>query len=121
MKCGRMEIDGYAFCLGVDSLRKILEAHVDLQNRIRSITYLIRGAIFRLGVSKGVCALGELIDMYHTHEATERHDKVYALLGMSSDDIGRAKLFPNYQEPWKNILQRLAQFVVSDKISVEAQ
>jgi hypothetical protein len=25
------------------------------------------------------------VDMYHTHKATERHDKVYALLGMSSD------------------------------------
>ncbi|KAH8727781.1 ankyrin repeat-containing domain protein [Phaeosphaeriaceae sp. PMI808] len=57
--------------------------------------------------------------MYHTHEATERHDKVYALLGMSSDDTGRVKLFPNYQEPWEDILQRLAKFVVGDKLSVE--
>ena len=125
--CGRIKVDGYAFCLGVDSLHSLYEACEGLQNLIRSVTYLIRGAIFRLshsssgGVPKGICSLGELLDMYHTHEATERHDKVYALLGMSSDDPGRAKLFPNYQEPWEDILQRLAKFVVSDKLSVEAQ
>lgn len=90
------------------------------------MTYLIRGAIFRFShsssdVSKGICSLGELLDMYHTHEATKRHDKVYALLGMSSDEPERARLVPNYQEPWENILQRLAGFVVSDKLFVETQ
>jgi hypothetical protein len=76
----------------------------------------------RLGrVSKSVCALGELIDMYHIQEASVRHDKLYALLGMSSDDVGKAGLFPNYQEPWENILQRVAKFVVSDKMMVESR
>jgi hypothetical protein len=113
--------------LGVNSLHSLYESCEGLQNRIRSVTYLIRGAIFRFshsssgGVSKGICSLGELLDMYHTHEATKRHDKVYALLGMSYDEPKRARLVPNYQEPWEDILQRLAGFVVSDKLSVEAQ
>jgi hypothetical protein len=42
--------------------------------------------------------------MYHTHEASKRHDKVYALLGMSSDDLSRADLLPNYQAPSKELL-----------------
>jgi ankyrin repeat protein len=111
----------------VNSLHSLYENCKGLQNRIRSVTYLISGAIFRLsqsslgGVSQGICSLGELLDKYHLHEATKRHDKVYALLGMSSDEPGRARLVPNYQEPWEDILRRLVGFVVSDKLSVEAQ
>jgi len=30
---------------------------------------------------------GGLLDMYHGHEATDPRDKVFAMLGMSSDDI----------------------------------
>lgn len=68
------------------------------------MTYLIRGAIFRPNyvvsgpgrVSQDICLLGELIDMYYAHKATQRHDKVYALLGMSSDDASKANLLPDY-------------------------
>ncbi len=89
------EIDGYAFCLGVDSLKGSYEARTDLPSLIRSVTYLIRGAIFRPNykisrsgrVSQDICPLGELIDMYHTREATKRQNKAYALLSMSSDDL----------------------------------
>src|SRR4051795_4819938 len=102
--CGPTEIDGYAFSLGVDSLRGFNETPTDLQSLIHLVTYLIRGAIFRpnyvIGrsgrVSQDICPLGELVDMYHTHKATKRHDKVYALLGMSSDDLSEANLLPNY-------------------------
>ncbi|KAF5978505.1 hypothetical protein FBULB1_6104 [Fusarium bulbicola] len=37
--------------------------------------------------------------MYHTRKATERHDKVYALLGMSSDDPSVAGLYVDYTIP----------------------
>ncbi|KAH6714388.1 heterokaryon incompatibility protein-domain-containing protein, partial [Leptodontidium sp. MPI-SDFR-AT-0119] len=125
--CGFKKIDGYVFCLGVDSLKDFYEARPDLQGLIRSVTYLIREAIFRPGYSMGssgrssldICPLGELMDMYHAHEATKRHDKVYALLGMSSDDLSEANLLPNYRDPWEELLQRLAKFLLSEKISVE--
>jgi hypothetical protein len=95
---------------------------------IRSVTYLIREAIFRpdyLAGSSGrssldICTLGELMDMYHAHEATKRHDKVYALLGMSSNDLSKSGLLPDYKVPWEELLQRLAKFLLSKKISVEA-
>jgi hypothetical protein len=85
------------------------------------VTYLIKGAIFRphYRVSQDICPLGELVDMYHTHEATKRHDKVYALLGMSSDGLDRANLLPNYRVPWEELLQRLVKFLFHEKISVE--
>lgn len=89
-----MEIDGYAFYLGLKSLELSYKASPGLQSLIRLETYLIRGAIFRPKYatsssgrfSLDIRPLGELIDMYHTHEATKLHDKVYALLGMSSNN-----------------------------------
>jgi hypothetical protein len=125
--CGPTEIDGHAFCLGVDSFEGFNKARVDLQSLARSVTYLIRGAIFRpdfsmsrLGrYSLDICPLGELIDMYHAHEATKRHDKVFALLGMSSDDLSKAKLLPDYRVPWEELLQRLIKYLLGEKISVK--
>ena len=81
--CGSIEIDGYAFCSGVNCF---YEAHQDLENSIRSITYLIKGATFRPKytmswsgrASLNIRPLGELIDMFHTHKATRPVDKVYA-------------------------------------------
>jgi hypothetical protein len=88
------------------------------------VTYLIRGAIFRPKgsgrASQDICPLGELIDMYHTHQATLRHDKVYALLGMSSDDLSKANLSPDYKVPWKDLFEILTRFLLCKEISVEA-
>ncbi|KAF1968541.1 hypothetical protein BU23DRAFT_655767, partial [Bimuria novae-zelandiae CBS 107.79] len=125
--CASKQIDGYVFCLGVDSLKNFYGARTDLQGMIRSVTYLIREAIFRPGYSMGssgrssldICPLGELMDMYHAHEATKRHDKVYALLGMSSDDLSKAGLLPDYGVPWEELLQRLTKYLLSEEISVE--
>jgi hypothetical protein len=64
-------------------------------------------------------SLGELIDMYHNREATRRHDKIYALLGMSSEDPSAAGLSPNYQVSWKELLQRLVRFLLYKGVSVE--
>ncbi|KAF2805780.1 HET-domain-containing protein, partial [Mytilinidion resinicola] len=122
--CGATEIDGHAFCLGVDSLKDLYKARAGLQSLIRSVTYLIKGAIFRpsYGLDRASQEpLGQLIDTYHTHEATNRHDKVYALLGMTSDDINKAGLSPNYEVPWKELLRRLVKFLLSEEISVETQ
>lgn len=55
-------------------------------------------------------ALGELIEIYCTREATGRHDKVFALLGMSSDDPVAAGLSPDYGIPWETLLERLVRY-----------
>jgi ankyrin repeat protein len=122
-----MEIDGYAFCSGISAL-KPYEANQELQGLIRSVAYLIMGAVFRPRYETGrsgrfslsIGPLSELVDMYHTRKATNPLDKVYALLGMSSDDPNAAKLSANYDTSWKEVIQKLVKFSLSDQMSVSA-
>jgi len=119
-----MEIDGYAFCSGLNAL-SLASKDPDTQSRIRSAAYLIRGAILRPKYatsrsdrfSLDICPLGELIDMYHNREAADRRDKVYALLGMSSDiPVG---LSPNYNIPWKDLFHQLVKYLIGEQAPVE--
>jgi len=100
--CGPTEINRYAFYSGFNKLKLSYGAYPGLQGLIRSVTYVIRGAIFQLkyttGSSRGL-SLGKLIDIYHTHKATKRHDKVYTLFGISSNNPSAAGLSPNYKVP----------------------
>jgi hypothetical protein len=125
--CGFMELDGYAFCLGLKSLELSYEAYPGLQSLIRSVIYLIIEANFRPKhitssldrFCLDICPLGELIDMYHTYEATNRHDKIYTLLGISSDDPIAADLLPDYEIPWERLLERLIRFLFGGQVSVK--
>jgi hypothetical protein len=125
--CGSAVTDGYAFCLGLELWKGFYETRKDLQGLISSTIYLIRGAIFRPKYatsgpgmdSLDICPLGELIDMCHTRKATMPHDKVYALLGMSSVNGSRASLSPNYGVPWEELLQQLVKFLLHERVSVD--
>lgn len=69
--CGSSRMNGHAFCSGANNLKLSYEADPDLQGLIRSVTYLIRGAVFRTEYAKSPSvglSLGELIDMYHTRK-----------------------------------------------------
>ncbi|KAL7944142.1 heterokaryon incompatibility domain-containing protein [Trichoderma barbatum] len=122
MLCGSARIDGYAFCLGLPSLL----SYEDIPSHIRSVTYLMRGSIFRPrysvtssgSISLDIRPLGVLIDMYHAHEATERHDKIFALLGMSSDNPTTSGLLPNYKTPWDELMARLVKFILGERVFV---
>ncbi|EJT69137.1 hypothetical protein GGTG_13246 [Gaeumannomyces tritici R3-111a-1] len=126
IKHGSTEIDGYAFCSGLDVLKPFDKAHPDLQALIPLIAHLIRGAVFRrrherddtsrpARFSLNIRPLGELVDMYHTRKATEPLDKVYALLGMSSD---AAEIEANYKASWEDLFRKLINFSLSDQVSV---
>ncbi|KAK3347179.1 heterokaryon incompatibility protein-domain-containing protein [Lasiosphaeria hispida] len=123
IKCGFSEIDGYAFHLGLTALRPSYDAFPDLQGLIPPITYLIQGAIFRRGISQpgrtSLCVrpLSELVDMYHTREASVRLDKIYALLGMSSNDS--TELSANYEASWRKVFRKFVQSSFSDRMSVD--
>jgi ankyrin repeat protein len=118
---GPMEIEGHAFCLGLDALK------IPLEEPIYLVSSLIRGAIFRprqISTKQGrlslnISSLGELVDAYHSHEAKERHDKVYALLGMSSDETDVADLTPNYAVPWEILMKNLVTFLLGHQVSVD--
>ncbi|KAM0139052.1 hypothetical protein ACHAP3_003320 [Botrytis cinerea] len=120
--CGSARINGYTFCSGIGKLRFLDEDYLGLQSLVRPTIYLIRGAIFRPEYTFDLLSdisLGELMDMYHSHKATIRHDKVYALLSMSSDGLNSADLLPDYKLPWKTLLQRLVKFILHEKVNVE--
>ncbi|KAK1775287.1 ankyrin repeat-containing domain protein [Copromyces sp. CBS 386.78] len=127
IKCGSAEIDGFAFCSGLNALNLSNELPADLWAQILSVTYLIRGAIFRPkyatsqsdNFSLDIRPLGELIEMYHTRKATKRRDKVYALLGMSSDNPIAAGLFADYKISWKQLFKKLIHFFLSELVSVD--
>jgi len=50
--------------------------------------------------------------MFHTREASDVRDKVYALLGMSSDDPSKAGLRPDYELSWRKLFQQLVKFIL---------
>jgi ankyrin repeat protein len=58
--------------------------------------------------------------MYHTHEATEPLDMVYALLGMCSDikDLSRAGIEPNYMVEWRLLIDRFVQALFQQQASI---
>ncbi|KAE8386812.1 heterokaryon incompatibility protein-domain-containing protein [Aspergillus alliaceus] len=120
--CGSIKMNGYTFSSGLKGLNLLYKINPGLESLIRSITYLIRGAIFRpeyMTYPRGTLSLGELIDMYHTREATKKHDKVYALLGMSSDIPKEAGLLPNYELPWNILFHRVIVSILPEIHSVE--
>ncbi|KAI8949089.1 heterokaryon incompatibility protein-domain-containing protein [Xylaria longipes] len=129
IKCGSAEIDGYAFCVGLNSrsLNLLYRDSPDLQSLISSIIYLIKGATFRPkrvprssgGFSLHIRPLSDLIEMFHTRKATILHDKVIALLGMSSDDPTAAGLSPDYKIPWEKLLERLIKFLLGGEVLVK--
>lgn len=61
--------------------------------------------------------------MFHTREATNPLDKVYALLGMSSDDPRDPKTAglyeADYTASWAEAFRKLIQFSLSDQMSVD--
>ncbi|TRX92821.1 hypothetical protein FHL15_006227 [Xylaria flabelliformis] len=129
IKYGPTEIDGYVFCSGLSGLNLSYKTSPDFQGLILPAIYLIRGAIFRprckgdeinssSTFSLNIRPLVELVDMYHTHKATNRLDKVYALLGMSSDDPSEAGLLANYNTSWGEVFRKLVKFFLSDQMSV---
>lgn len=116
--CGSVPINGHTFCEGIGQL--------ELPTHIQRVTYpvarLMKGAIFRSIYDVNSCGdicLGQLIDMYHSHQATSKHDKVYALLGLSSDDPNTPSLKPNYNLPWIEVYRQTASYIFPGNCSVE--
>lgn len=58
-------------------------------------------------------AVGELLDMFHTYTALQRHDRIYALVSMSSDGhLSAEGILPDYKVPWKVLFTRLIRSII---------
>ncbi|ETS74808.1 hypothetical protein PFICI_13292 [Pestalotiopsis fici W106-1] len=130
IQCGNSQMDGCAFAIAINLLHQLPETtdgNETLQNTIRSIAYLIKGSIFRLpykgpgAAAEGVCTFGELVDMFHDRQATIPHDKIFALLNMSSNDMSKSGLLPDYTIPIGELFQRLVRCIISPTLTVHSQ
>ncbi|PWY76613.1 hypothetical protein BO83DRAFT_462399 [Aspergillus eucalypticola CBS 122712] len=116
IQCGPVRMSGYTFATGIQAWGSYAGPCV------LSTTRLIRGAIFRPQygtLSMNKLSLAELVDMHHTSEASILHDKIYALLGLSSDSHKAPGLLPNYQVSWEQLFQRLIRFLLNEQVSVK--
>ncbi|KAB8223712.1 heterokaryon incompatibility protein-domain-containing protein [Aspergillus novoparasiticus] len=114
--CGSVQITGHAFCDGLKEL------DLSLPTIIYSVLHLIRGADFRSKQhfdSQGSVSIGQLIDMYRFHEASNSHDKLYALLGLSADDLRTPVLEPNYSIPWYQVFKHITKYILSRECLVK--
>ncbi|KAK3995522.1 HET-domain-containing protein [Cladorrhinum sp. PSN332] len=122
VKAGADEITGDAFCAGLARwLAECAEEPLDpesqlLDSTIHSVTRLMRDTELRprndydtsipARFSCNIAPLGELIELYRSRKATDDRDKIYALLGMSSDNPAAVGLEPDYNISWAELMQR---------------
>ncbi|KAL4896928.1 heterokaryon incompatibility protein-domain-containing protein [Aspergillus ambiguus] len=129
LHCGFMELDGYTFSAGLRVLGHQYPGLMAMQRLVAPVVYILGRAIFRPrampsastpgSFSLNIRPLSELIEMYNRHEATERHDKIFALLGMSSDNPISAGLIPNYALRWTELLRQTIVFLLGSGVFAE--
>jgi len=126
--CGSCEIDSYSFSSGVNALEWVYAKHPEVGNSIWPMVHLMQCTPPLLGpvhVGEGsdfsldIHCLGDLIDMYRLREATDRRDKIYALLGMCSDRR-LVNLLPDYEISWTALLCKAATALFGRHIQVMA-
>ncbi|KAB8223188.1 heterokaryon incompatibility protein-domain-containing protein [Aspergillus novoparasiticus] len=118
--CGNERMNGFTFCTGLANLALDFEDCTGLKTLISSITYLIRGAIHRPRhtIDVGCLSIGQLVDMYHDRKASIPHDRVYGLLGLSSEPRPET-LISGYQIDWPLFLEKFMRYVLTENVSVE--
>ncbi|CAG8378732.1 unnamed protein product [Penicillium salamii] len=107
--CGSTQISAHAFAEGLARL-KLPEPFL---SRLGPVTHLIKGAPYRPKFdfsSPGILSLGELLGMYRNYRATLQHDKIYALLGLSTDASADG-LKPNYNAPWHHVFREITSHI----------
>lgn len=71
--------------------------------------------------SKTLCIapLADLIEMFYDSNATDRRDKVYALLGLRSDYSSTDRLVPNYEKSWARVFSDLVEHILGSNTKSE--
>lgn len=115
IKCRPEEINGFIFCVGLQSLDMNCDDLPKFQIGVRSIVSFMRKAALS-NESKGeLCLrldpLERLVNMFHTHGATDPRDRVFALLGMSTDLPPTCGLQADYRIDWTTLFLNLVKFM----------
>lgn len=115
------EMDGDSFCLGLERLELQNNPRISPKNEshwVRSATRLIQGAGLRSRMTPeiktllGKRSIAGLVNLFQGHEATDRRDKVFALLGLS---LGAPiDLSANYDISWGSLFHQLVKSCFDD-------
>lgn len=62
--------------------------------------------------SFNVLPLGDLLRLFQNHEATDKRDKIYALLGLSSDNDNSPNLRPDYTKSWATLFRQVITHIL---------
>jgi hypothetical protein len=120
--CGSKDLDGFAFCTGLQKLSTQAQ-----ELNLHPVTHLVKRATFRSihatdnagRASLNIFQLGQLLDLYHEYQASKRHDKIYALIGMCSDNLEFAGLSPDYDVPWHDLLARVIWHLLGNHVRID--
>lgn len=68
---------------------------------------LQRETVTKLDTQSSLCVapLAELLERFHQHSATDVRDKIYALLGLSSDLQNTSVMQADYTKSWSALLE----------------
>ncbi|KAK0654917.1 heterokaryon incompatibility protein-domain-containing protein [Cercophora newfieldiana] len=124
--CHDEELDGEVFCAGLQAL-KFADHRSGTLGPVNTAVFLIKDPILRhkrgsgamKSFSLNVMPLLELIRKYHDRNATDRRDKVFALLGMSSE-IPKG-LATDYNTPWSRVFHRLVESIVGSGAEITTE
>lgn len=62
--------------------------------------------------------ISELSETFRHHNATDVRDKVYALLGLSSDNHGASALKVDYTKPWDRVFEEAIRKILDHSVKV---
>ncbi|KAL5360753.1 heterokaryon incompatibility protein-domain-containing protein [Aspergillus floccosus] len=122
--CGPVQTDGYVFSAGVGNSGISFSDDPELKAVAASVVTLMKAAIFRPPYTPATSSgspLADLLNMYLRREATQRHNKVYALLGLCKEDLEVSGLLPDYSISWTELQSRLIRLVFGTKVVVETR
>lgn len=74
----------------------------------------------RVSSSPMMAPFTELLERFHMHHATDRRDKVYALLGLSNDVDHDSTLRADYSKSWGELLHDVVAHFLGTTVSITA-
>lgn len=102
--------------------RQVLKLGVPVTHLMRDAALRPRPAVSKVVDGRftlNIMPLARMIGIFQAHKATISHDKIYALLGLCSDDLDGSGLLPDYQLLWAELLKRLIFYTLGAKAYVK--
>lgn len=132
VKCGLAELLGSVFTTGMRYLNThALKVPTDIHNLCISVLEVMEWNISsshrqRTNLVPRILgnptsfwgpSLGELLDKFHSREASDERDKIFALLGMCSTESS-GLIVPDYTERWGNVWKRTIKQILGARVIV---